>query len=248
MRLAPYGIDAPGLLLAFAGAALGLLAAGGALLAWGPAWAAVPGGLLLVLALYPVGMTALMLVGSLVTKVRGREAILDLVAWRGDEAVLDVGCGRGLMLVGAAHRLGTGRAVGVDIWLGRDQAANGPEAALANARAEGVADRVRVETADMRRLPFPDASFDVVLSSWAVHNLDAAADRDRALAEMARVLRPGGTILLTDIVHREAYLAGFKRLGLGALRLVVPSPRRDRLLSAVTFGSFQPATVVARAA
>ncbi len=149
--------------------------------------------------------------------------------------------GRGARAPGGgrrAARLGAG--------LGRGQAANGPEAALANARAEGVADRARVETADMRRLPFPDASFDVVLSSWAVHSLDAPADR--ALAEMARVLRPGGTILLTDIVHREAYLAGFKRLGLGALRLVVPSPVRDRLLSAATFGSFQPATVVERAA
>src|SRR5215208_5553655 len=53
---------------------------------------------------------------SKVGKYRECERLLDSIPWRGDEIVLDVGCGRGLLLVGAAKRLRTGRAVGVDIW------------------------------------------------------------------------------------------------------------------------------------
>ena len=71
----------------------------------------------------------------------------------GCEQVLDVGCGRGLMLIGAAKRLNTGRAIGVDIWKMEDQSQNLPTAALANAKIEFVAERVEVRTADMRGVP-----------------------------------------------------------------------------------------------
>ena len=57
---------------------------------------------------------------------------------------------------------------------------------------EGVSDRVAVETADMRNLPFADQTFDIVMSNWAVHNVGAESDRAQALCEMVRVLRPGG--------------------------------------------------------
>lgn len=94
-----------------------------------------------------------------------------------------------------------GEAVGVDVWRAEDQAANGPGAPLENARREGVADRVRIATADARALPFADASFDAVLSHWVVHNLPEAAGRALVLDEMLRVLRllpdwhlPGGAL------------------------------------------------------
>lgn len=53
---------------------------------------------------------------SRVGKVHERERVLDLIEWTGRERVLDVGCGRGLMLLGAARRLTTGKASGIDIW------------------------------------------------------------------------------------------------------------------------------------
>src|SRR5437660_1447109 len=80
------------------------------------------------------------------------------------EAVLDVGCGRGLLLNAAARRLTTGKAVGVDLWQNADLSNNRPEATLENARLEGVADRVQVKDGDARQLPFADAVFDVVVS------------------------------------------------------------------------------------
>ena len=179
------------------------------------------------------------------TKLEERDAILDLVAWKGDEVVLDVGCGRGLMMVGAARRLTTGRAVGVDIWSERDQSDNLEIAAITNAQIEGVIDLVSVQTADMRQLPFADHSFDVIVSNWVVHNVEPQEERAKALSEMMRVLRPNGTILLADIVNRQEYLTEFSRLGMSNTRLVVRSVWRDWFCRTVSFGAFQPATIVA---
>jgi SAM-dependent methyltransferase len=122
-------------------------------------------------------MACWMICSSKFGKVRERETYLDLLAWRGDERVLDVGCGRGLFLIGAAKRLTTGRAIGIDIWQAEDLSGNDPAATSNNAMIEEVADRVEVQTADARKLPFDDASFDVVLSSAALHNIYNAGER-----------------------------------------------------------------------
>src|SRR5262245_56420349 len=65
-----------------------------------------------------------------VGKLRIRDQILAPIPWRGDERVVDVGCGRGLLLIGAARRLSTGRAVGLDRWVAGAVTGNRPEAAL----------------------------------------------------------------------------------------------------------------------
>jgi ubiquinone/menaquinone biosynthesis C-methylase UbiE len=111
-----------------------------------------------------------------------------------------------------------------------------------------VAGRVEVTIADIRTLPFAEASFYDVVPIWAVHDLEDGQGRSRALAEMVRVLRPGGRLLLHDIANRAEYLAILGRLGLDELRLVVPSPLWDRVVDAVSFASFRPATVAGRAA
>ena len=242
-----YGIDAPGLLRGFVVVGSILVAIAVALLEFAPGkWAllAIPA---FFVAGHGMAMGGLMLWSSRVGKVRGREAILDLHAWRGDEQVLDIGCGRGLMLIGAALRLTTGHATGIDIWLDRDQAANSADAARSNARAGGVADRVTIATADMRDLPFATGSFDAIFSHWVVHNVSSRNDRAVAMGEMARVIKPGGTIALTDITNRQEYLAAFRDMGMQDVRLVVASPALDILYGALSFGSYRPATVVGRA-
>ena len=100
--------------------------------------------------------------------------LLDQLELRGDERILDLGCGRGAVLLMAAQHLTTGRAVGVDLWRRVDQSGNSEEATRRNAAAEGVADRVELHTADMTALPFADGSFDVVVSSLAIHNIGGA--------------------------------------------------------------------------
>jgi arsenite methyltransferase len=162
---------------------------------------------------------------SKIGKLRQRERLLDLISWRGDETVLDVGCGRGLLLIGAARRLTSGKAIGVDIWQRKSMAGNRLEAALENARLEGVAERVEVQDADARQLPFPDASFDVVVSALVLHNIPGQAGRQQAAREMARVLKPGGPVALLGIKHtsecirvlRESGLSDAKRSAAGFL-------------------------------
>lgn len=141
----------------------------------------------------------------------------------GTEHILDVGCGRGAVLLLAAQRLTTGTATGIDLWQAQDQSGNALAATQANAVAEGVADKVQLHTGDMRKLPFGDASFDVVVSSLAVHNVPDAQGRAAAVREMARVVRPNGKILLADFKFtadyattlREAGLADVQTRGLG---------------------------------
>lgn len=252
-----YGIDAPGVvrnLLVIGG--IFLLTSLLVVLRQLPDRLVTPpvGGMQLEFQLLPTGlgpglaMTAMglfMLWSSRVGKVRRRERLLNRLAWRGDEQVLDVGCGRGLFLVGAARRLVGGRATGIDIWRAEDLSNNSAEATLANARLEGVAERVEVRTADMRELPFPDATFDVVLSCAAIHNLDAEQDRAAAIRQVARVLKPGGHALIDDVRHVEAYAATFAAAGCPTVRRL--DNRLEGLFwTLVTFGSLRPGTLLVR--
>ena len=157
-----------------------------------------------------------MIYDSKIGKVREREYYLDKIVWRGDERVLDVGCGLGLFLIGAAKRLSTGRAVGIDKWQQEDLSGNNAAGTLNNAMIEGVADKVEVHTGDARQLPFDDASFNVVLSSMALHNIYNAGERKTAVREIARVLESGGRVLIVDVRHIRRYAATLRDAGLDA--------------------------------
>ena len=114
----------------------------------------------------------------------------------------------------AAQRLPRGRAVGVDIWSTKDQSGNAEQVTRQNAILEGVAERVELHTADMRKLPFDDGSFDVVVSSLAIHNVPGAGERTKALREAARVLKKGGKLMIADVRHRRAYARELEACGL----------------------------------
>lgn len=201
---ADYGLDAPGVVL-------GLGLGGAAFLVLGPR---IPGlGWLVWPGIFLLGEAALMIVSSRVGKRIERDRLLRRVALQGDETVLDVGCGRGLLLIGAARDLPDGLAVGLDLWSGRDQSGNRPQATRENASAEEVDERVEICTGDARELPFGDGSFHVVLSGLALHNVHSGADRGRAVAEIARVVRPGGRVALIDIRHTGQYARALRDRG-----------------------------------
>lgn len=243
-----YGIDAPGVIRnLFVGGAIGLFVwATAAVGLWSGAVVGIPlAATGLACAVAFSAMASGMLWYSKIGKVRTRERLLDLVVWAGDEAVLDIGCGRGLMLIGAAKRLRNGRAIGIDLWQAEDLSGNRPEATLENARREGVADRVEVQTADMRQIPFPNNSFDVVVSCAAIHNLYTAPDRQQAIREIARVLKPAGKAVIADIRHLSEYAETFANHGCPDTQRV-SSRWKTLLLAAFTFGALQPAVVLAR--
>lgn len=103
-------------------------------------------------------------------------------------AALDVGCGTGFPLIELAERLGPAAEVhGVDVWSPALQRAREKVAARATPN-------VTIHEASATSMPFPDARFDLIVSNLGVNNFD---DRDAAIAECRRVIRPGGTIALT---------------------------------------------------
>lgn len=248
-----YGLDAPDVIRNLVLASvLGFALWGSARVGWWSGFIAL-GNVRIALgsmAVWPAATCTLMAIwmvwDSRIGKVQDRERLLDNISWTGAERVLDVGCGRGLMLVGAAKRLTSGRATGIDLWQAEDLTGNRPEATLENAEREGVADRVDVKTADMRAIPFPDATFDVVVSCAAIHNIYVSAERRVAIAEIARVLKPGGSAIIDDIRHGREYAAAFAANGctsrsIGSAVVAV-------VLAILTVGSLRPATLLVRKA
>jgi ubiquinone/menaquinone biosynthesis C-methylase UbiE len=183
---------------------------------------------------------------SKVAKLQRRELFLNQIPWRGDETVLDVGCGRGLLLTAAARRLKTGKAVGVDLWQKEDLSGNRPEATLENARLEGVADRVEVKDGDARQLQFADASFDVVISGLALHNIYNGEERAKAVREIARVLKPGGHVAIVDIEHTADYERILRESGVADVKRVPSGPWMTLLVTAGTWGGVRPYRVIGR--
>jgi arsenite methyltransferase len=223
MPQSDYGLDAPKLVRRFA-------VRGGFLIAFAvvlyfanrstsPGTAQALASLLVLIGLGFFITAGTMVWSSRVGKLKLRDRILDGFSWRGDETVLDVGCGRGLLLIGAAKRLKTGKATGVDIWQSEDLSGNSLESALRNAKSEGVSDRIKIESADARKLPFGASSFDMVFSSLAIHNIESGPERAKALREIARVLKPGGRVAIFDIFHTSEYAKGLQQLGLTDVRL-----------------------------
>jgi arsenite methyltransferase len=192
-----YGFDAPFFPLSLAATGVVSLLLGG-LLTW--IWRKlVPG-----IACLVFGVFTLLSAGSYVYTTRQGKfyswaRLLAELQLKGDERVIDLGCGRGAVLLMAARLLPQGKVYGVDVWQSQDQSGNALATTQRNAGLEGVAERVELHTADMRHLPFADNTFDVVLSSLAIHNIPDAAGRLQAINEAVRVLKPGGKLLVVDI-------------------------------------------------
>lgn len=157
---------------------------------------------------------ALMLLYSKVGKFRHRDRILAKVNWTGAESVLDIGAGRGLLLIGAAKRLSTGHATGIDIWNAEDLSGNGPEGLKANIALEGVEAKTTIRSEDTRQMSFSDGSIDVVLSNLCLHNIYERPGRAKACAEIARVLKPGGVAVISDYKLMREYQREFAKAGL----------------------------------
>jgi arsenite methyltransferase len=212
-RRGDYGFDAPYIPIIFL--AMGLAAIALSLLAFllwqSPIW----GIICLLYAVYMLLISANYIHTTRRGKFQVWAELLTELDLRGDEQILDMGCGRGAILLMAASFLHEGKATGVDIWSTKDQSGNAREVTLKNAELEGVAKNVELYTADMRELPFADATFDFVISSLAIHNISHREGRDKALEEAVRVLKLGGRLMIADIRVTKHYVEHLRELGIG---------------------------------
>jgi SAM-dependent methyltransferase len=153
-----------------------------------------------------------------VGKFRHRDRMLAIHEWQGGESVLDVGCGRGLLLAGAAKRIrglnGTGRATGIDIWSNADMGGNSEAATQKNLEIEDVGQLCSLLSVPAQEMPFADASFDVVVSNLCLHNIYDKDTRKLALQQIVRVLKPGGVAIISDYKKTGEYADAFGFMGL----------------------------------
>lgn len=155
----------------------------------------------------------LMLLSSLYGKFVMRDKLINDLQIKGNEKILDVGCGRGLLLIALAKKLTTGRAVGLDIWSRDDLSNNSAKNTFKNAEIENVISKIELITGDMTAMNFNNNSFDIVVSSVAIHNLQTKILREKAIQEINRVLKPGGQVALLDFQHTKEYQQLLSALG-----------------------------------
>jgi len=140
-----------------------------------------------------------------------RQRTIDLAQLQSGEAVLDVGCGTGTLAMEAYRRVGaTGHVYGIDP--GSSQIAR----AQAKARRAGLS--INFQVGVIEQLAFPDQSLDVVLSTLMMHHLPDDLKR-LGLAEIARVLKPGGRLMIVDFKRVEKQRGQTARIGAGEIGL-----------------------------
>lgn len=234
---ADYGLDAPGVIrnllllgLAELGLAVFMPFKGTRFRKWLRLWAGMAG----LGTLYaPLGM----LYYSKQKKFQHRDRLLTLAELKPDSRVLDIGSGRGLLAIGSAKRSPAIKVTAIDIWQSRDLSGNSEEALRSNIDLEEVGGRVHVYEADARHLPFENESFDRVVSNLCLHNIGENMDskgkvgvsyrqqeRAKALGEIARVLAPGGRVVISDFRFIEEDAAELERQG---LTISILGPYRD---------------------
>lgn len=131
---------------------------------------------------------------------RVRKRLLDLARLRPGHRVLDIGCGTGSLIAMIARRHPGVEVVGLD---------PDPKAlARARRKVRGAGPRIRLDRGFSDELPYPEASFHGVLSSFMFHHL-RGEEKTRTLAEVGRVLKPGGSVHLLDFGGPESGAHGW---------------------------------------
>jgi SAM-dependent methyltransferase len=146
------------------------------------------------------------------------------------EVVLDLGCGGGIDVLLSAKRVGpTGKAYGLDITDEMLALAN------ANKRKAGAAN-VEFLKGEIEHIPLPDNSVDVVISNCVVN---LSTDKDRALKEAFRVLKPGGRFAVSDVVTRGAMPPEIRRNVLLWIGCVAGALEENEYRTKLAFAGFE---------
>jgi SAM-dependent methyltransferase len=135
------------------------------------------------------------------------DQVLDSLQLQGSERVLDAGSAGGQLALAVARRLQSGKVIALG-----ETAEN--EAPRELAKNEGLGDRIRFESADWKKLSYPDGNFDAVICSRMLNSLETDALRISAVREMVRVLKPGGKLALNEVGDAQSILRALSESGI----------------------------------
>jgi ubiquinone/menaquinone biosynthesis C-methylase UbiE len=156
--------------------------------------------------------------------------MITLAGLRDGHRVLDVGCGTGNLLRSTGKRYRTVDLVGLD-----------PDPrvlARAGRKLRRAGRSVRLDRGFAQELPYPDDSFDRVFSSLMLHHLDSAS-KDTLLAEVHRVLRPDGLLVLADaVLHDHEHHRGHRKVGMRRMRELLQDNVGDAVSQRITAAGF----------
>lgn len=175
----------------------------------------------------------LMIAYSKFGKFRHRDRILQLHQWKGNEKALDVGTGLGLLMIGAAKKLDSGKSYGIDIFNSYDLSDNTIEQTKNNILLENVTDKTEIISENIIKTNFNDNYFDVIVSNLCLHNIYNAEERKQACKEIFRILKPGGEAIISDFKHTGEYKKNFETLGM-----------KVQKEGAYFFSTFPPLTII----
>jgi SAM-dependent methyltransferase len=145
--------------------------------------------------------------------------------WNGEGKALDIGCGNGALTIKLAKHFPLTQVTGIDYWGERWEYSKG--ACEANAKAEGVNDRVVFQKASASKLPFEDGFFDAAVSNLCFHEVADAKDKREVIREALRVVKKGGKFAFQDLFllkqvygNPEELVATIKSWGITKVELI----------------------------
>lgn len=123
--------------------------------------------------------------------------LVEHLDWDGHGELVDIGCGSGALTIRCAMKYPDARLVGMDYWSWEWSYAK--EQCVSNARAEGVADRIRFEQGDASQLAFEDGRFDAAVSNFVFHEVKSQPNKPELIKEALRVVKKGGAFAFQDL-------------------------------------------------
>jgi SAM-dependent methyltransferase len=161
--------------------------------------------------------------GNLQAKIR--DLVFTRLPWNGNGKLLDIGCGNGALAIQAAQKYSGSVVSGIDYWGGQWEYSK--QVCEQNARVTGVDGSTSFQKASASKLPFPDNSFDAVVSNLVFHEVQDTDDKRAAIKEAFRVLKKGGSFAFQDLFllkklygEPEDLIATVKGWGINDVRFV----------------------------
>ncbi|HTZ41670.1 MAG TPA: class I SAM-dependent methyltransferase [Candidatus Omnitrophota bacterium] len=155
----------------------------------------------------------LLILSSKIFKIKNRNKLIFLLNLKGNEKILDIGCGNGLYTIGLANKITTGKVYGIDIWDKKDLSNNSLKAIQENIKSSHLENKIILKSEDMRNMTLKNEFFDVIVASFSIHNIKNNQERKKAFDEINRVVKKSGKVAIIDFKNIKKYKKYFTEHG-----------------------------------